>query len=124
MKRILQSLVILAILLALVPSYAFDESLITAPATASGIAYTGKGWFNGFALKTDGTNNVTVNIYDGLAVTATLLIPTSMVVPGTDYYFGYKPPSPIRVTTGIYVTVAVAGGGTCSYQVFYSRVRR
>lgn len=123
MKRLIQALIMSVVLLLSIQSFAFEESLITTPATASGIAYTGSGWFNGFVLRTDGTNNVTVNIYDGVAATATLLIPTNTVVPGTDYYFGYRPPSPIRIRTGIYVTVAVAGGGACSYQVLYSRVR-
>lgn len=121
MKRSILS--ILLVLLLATSLLALEESQITTTATASGTAVTGAVWFNGIIVKTDGSNNVTLNIYDGTGVTVTRLIPTDFVIPGTEYYFGYRPPSPIRCRIGIYVTIAVAGGGTASYQVLYSRAR-
>jgi len=108
-----------------VPSLAFSagETLVTDVETASAIAFNGSCWFNGIAVRTDGTNAVTLNIYDGIAASAIRLIPTNMAIDGDANYFGYKPPFPIRCRTGIYVAVAIAGGGTCAYQVFYSQVR-
>ena len=98
-----------------------DINRITAPATVSARAIAGACLFYGITVMTDGTNNVTLNIYDNTAASGTRLIPTNFIIPGIDRYFGYKPPLPIRCTNGIYVSVSVAGGGTCSYQVLYDR---
>ena len=80
---------------------------------------TGECAFHGIVLKTDGSNNVTLNIYDNTAASGTKLIPTDFVVPGSDYYFGYSPPKAIKCSNGVYISVSVAGGGSCAFQVFY-----
>ena len=122
MKRFIQTSLLCLVLIVSVFAIAAD-TLVTPVATATSTPVTEACWFQGLALITDGTNNVTLNIYDGTGVTTTRLIPTNSTILGTDYRFGYKPPFPVRCSTGVHVTIAVAGGGTCAYQVFYSRVR-
>ena len=123
MKKIFTRYILAAflIVLAVTTVYAAEVIFVTVPATSSAIAYTGRSFFYGLTLKTDGTNNITLNIYSGLSDAGEKLLPTDLVVQGTDYYFGYSPPLPIYCATGIYVKVAVAGGGTCAYQVLYSK---
>ena len=124
MKKIDFKGLLLGLLLVAVLSSAASAAykvFVTVPGTASAVAYTGPCYFYGLTLKTDGINNVTLNIYSGLSDTGEKLLPTDLVVQGTDYYFGYSPPLPIYCATGIYVKVAVAGGGTCAYQVLYSK---
>jgi hypothetical protein len=113
--------IILTILCISSLAFARDINRITVPAAASSAAVSGACLFYGITVITDGTNNVTLNIYDNTAASGTRLIPTNFIIPGIDRYFGYKPPLPIRCTNGIYVSVSVAGGGTCSYQVLYDR---
>lgn len=123
MKKTIQLLLSLLIISLSHPLFASDETLITSSASTTSTAVTGPCWFTGFILRTDGINNVTLNIYDGTGVTTTNLIPADFVLPGEDRYFSYRPPSPIRCKVGIRVVVAVAGAGTCAYQVMYIRMR-
>jgi hypothetical protein len=79
-----------------------------------------KGIFYGIRVRTDGTNNVTINVYDnGLEASGTTLLPASIVISGTDGVFGFPifldPPVPFN--SGLYVDVDTAG--TVSYQVLY-----
>jgi hypothetical protein len=87
------------------------------------MAITGPGAFGGIILLTDGTNNVTVNIYDNdkPLPDGNKLIPTNTVFTGTTriWALGYDPPTPVSL--GVYVTISVAGGGTCSYQILYDQ---
>jgi hypothetical protein len=92
---------------------------LTAPAAVSSTAVTGRAVFHGFIMQTDGSNNVTMNIYDNTVASGTTLMPVDCVILGASriYTFSYDPPVPCN--TGIYVEVTVAGGGDCSYQVLY-----
>jgi len=94
---------------------------ISTPATASSAVVSGSAAFYGLIIITDGINDVTVNIYDNTAASGTNLIPTSLVIPGEVmvWMMNYYPA--IKCTTGIYVSISVANGGTASYQVFYDR---
>lgn len=89
------------------------------PATgsASGIAVSGATAFYGIAVKTDGVNNVTLNAYDNTAASGTTLVPANTVIQGADgiWTFAWNPP--VKCATGIYVSIAVAGGGTASWMV-------
>lgn len=92
---------------------------LTTPAGSSALTVSGSGVFHGFIMKTDGTNDVTINVYDNTVASGTALMPTDCVILGANrlYTFSYDPPVPCN--TGIYVEVTVAGGGSCSYQVLY-----
>lgn len=82
---------------------------------------TGAGLFYGIVVRTDGTNDVTLNIYDGKSASGTKLTPANVVIDGASYAQGwsFSTTPAITYTGGIYVDVSVAGGGSCSYQVFY-----
>lgn len=82
---------------------------------------TGAGLFYGIVVRTDGTNDVTLNIYDSKSAIGTKLTPSNIVIDGVTYVQGwsFSTNPAITYTGGIYVDVSVAGGGTCSYQVFY-----
>lgn len=80
----------------------------TAPASASGIAYSGHSVFNGLIVKTDGTNDVTLNVYDNTAASGTRLLPSDVIVPGTARLFVIEFNRGIECQNGIYVD------GTCS----------
>lgn len=94
---------------------------ISTPATASGAAVSGSAAFYGLIVITDGTNDVTVTVYDNTAASGTLLMPTSFVIPGTAkiWTLSYNPA--IKCNTGIYVLLSVAGGGSATYQVVYDK---
>jgi len=81
--------------------------------SASGIALNGSGQFHGFAIKCDGTNDVTVNVFDNTSAAGTKLIPTDSVFDGTVKLNAWNDNPPISVDTGIYIEIAVAGGGSC-----------
>lgn len=82
---------------------------------------SGKSAFGGIVIKTDGTNNITLNIYDNTTNSGKRLIPPDSIVLGTSrvWALGYDPP--IKCDNGIYIEVSVAGGGTCSFQVVYDQ---
>ena len=56
---------------------------ITSSLSISSISVTGKCGFGGVIIKTDGNNDVTIDIYDGLSATGAQLIPDSTVIPGS-----------------------------------------
>lgn len=87
--------------------------------TTSVAVLSGKLAFGGIIIKTDGTNNVTLNVYDSVTATGTKLIPTDSIILGTSRLTAISFSPPLRCGTGIYVSVSVAGGGSCSYQVIY-----
>jgi len=94
---------------------------ISDPAASSAAAATGQAAFYGIIIKTDGTNNVTLNIYDNIAASGKKLVPTDIVVLGTARIWALSYSPAIKCLTGIYVSVSVAGGGTCTYQVLYDK---
>ncbi len=92
---------------------------LTAPASASGIAFTGACVFYGIVIRTDGSNDVTFSIYKNTAASGDKLIPEDVIVNGATKIFTYGLDPGIWCTTGIYVKTAVAGGGSYSWQVEY-----
>ncbi len=89
--------------------------------TASASIATGRGLFYGIIVRTDGTNAVTLNVYDSGAANGTKLTPANLVINGASFVSGWSlglDPA-VTYTSGIYVSVSVAGGGACSYQVLY-----
>ena len=92
---------------------------LTDPAAVSGIAVTGGCAFHGLVLKTDGTNDITLSMYKNTAASGAKLIPEDVVITGATKIFTYSLVPAVWCEIGIYVKVAVAGSGTCSWQVLY-----
>ena len=78
-------------------------------------------FFAGITVTPDGTNNVTVSIYDNASAgSGSKPLPTmTFAGNGGTQYLG--PPHVVKMTNGIYVDVTVAGGGTVEYTVHYQR---
>ena len=95
--------------------------IATTPAGASAAVVSGRCVLYGLILATDGTNAATVNVYDSATAAGTKLIPTDTVLAGATRYHYISFPTPIYCATGVYVAVSVAGGGTCSFQVYYDQ---
>lgn len=93
--------------------------LKSAEKTADALIYTGACYFHGILVATDGTNAVTLDIYDntagsGTVITPTIVIPTSASMRSAS--IGFNPP--VWCKTGIYVDITLAAG-SCSYVVYY-----
>ena len=97
---------------------------LTAVLTAS-FAITGKAIWNGAIFVTDDHNNITLNVYDynnTVVPGGTRRIwPTNYPIIGADHKHVISIDPGIRVNTGITFVIAVAGGGTCSYQIAYDK---
>lgn len=88
---------------------------------ASAVILAQPGALAGILMATDGTNAVTLDIYDkataatGAKLIATTVVPTSATNRSWSLSFAH----PKRCENGIYVVVTPAGGGTCAYVVDY-----
>ena len=91
----------------------------TQPASMSALAVSGPGRFSGLVVKTDGVNAVTLNVFDSASAAGNRILPQDVVIPGNAGVWAYSENPPLRVHTGIYVGIAIAGGGSASYQVRY-----
>ena len=87
--------------------------------TSSALIVTGSGIFLGLLIKCDGTNDLTLNVYDAITATGTQLIPTDFVFDGTIKANSLGLAPGIRFATGLYLEIAVAGGGSCEVQALY-----
>jgi hypothetical protein len=92
---------------------------ISTPASASAAAVTGTAAFYGIIIKTDGTNDVTLNIYDNTSAAGKKIVPTDIVVSGSQKVWTLSYAPAIKCVNGIYVSISVAGGGSATYQVLY-----
>lgn len=92
---------------------------VTQPAIASEQAVLGDCVFAGLVVRPDGTNEVTLNVYDSEDASGDRLLPSNLKVSGTGglWAIGFNPG--VSVEIGIYVDLAVAGGGSVEYQVLY-----
>ena len=121
-KRIIV-LSLLIILLAASIVYATSASFVrhSGEFTASAIITPRSGKFHGILFTTDGTNTVTVSIYDNATAAAgNELIPTSYITSSAaNRLSSISIDPPVKYHNGIYVHVAVAGGGAVSYMVYY-----
>ena len=121
MKRFLVLLIGLAFIVAPVSvglaDYPWKSLNRTAEQTADAAAVTGAGHFGGIIIATDGSNDVTVDIYDNTAASGNNIIPT-VVCKGSSriHAIGIDPPTPFF--TGVYVDITCAG--TLSYIVYYT----
>lgn len=79
--------------------------------------------FRGLVVKTDGTNDVTITVFDNTAASGTTLLPAAFDILGTAKLWGFSfgnDGGPVA-STGIYVEVTVAGGGSAAVQVLYDK---
>jgi len=125
MRRLLTAIILILGLMfltqAAVPSHAFmppewcqqsDEK--TADATID----TGAGFFYGIEVMTDGTNPVTIDIYDNTAAGGTKLIPTWVVTTAaTDRRKPLDRFPSVPYSKGVYVDITTSG--TVKYMVFF-----
>jgi hypothetical protein len=89
---------------------------------ASALVATGPCVLRGIVVKTDGTNAVTITIYDSTtAAGKTVVFPASSVIPGTSYLFSASSTPPTYMDNGIYVLMSIAGGGSATFKVEYDQ---
>lgn len=79
----------------------------------------GRCLFHGFEIRTDGKNDVIVNVYDGQAEDlADRLTPDSIVVPASQGTYTYFLPKPVMADDGIHISI-VCAGSDFSHRVFF-----
>jgi len=119
MKKL--SFTILFFILTAVTTLAFDtdyakpSSVYTSDQNA---IVSGPGYFYGVIVMTDGTNPVTVEIYDNTSGTGTKIIPDWVATTGEadrSQRLSFYPP--LSFNTGLSVDITI-GGGSTSYVVF------
>ena len=99
------------------PPWMIFSSIYTADQTA---VYSGDCWFYGLLLATDGTNNVTVKVYDSLTNAGTQVFPDWIATTSATNrmsVISFDPP--LQMKTGISVDITVGGGGSAAYVVYY-----
>ena len=94
-------------------------SRVTTGLTASGIAFTGSGLFHGILIKCDGSNDVTVNIYDALSTAGKQLLPDDSVFDGTIRLASVSWAPGIWFDTGLYIEITTAG--TAEIMALYNK---
>lgn len=102
-----------------VPCYSAEWSHGSGNKTADALIFAEEGSFHGIALVADGTNAITVSIYDNTTNSGKLLVPT-FIVPGTataGYSLSISPP--VRFNNGVYVDITCSGD--TNYVVYYGR---
>lgn len=123
MRRKLSVMVMVALCICAGVAFAFmpPQSFMapTAVKTADGAAVTAPGWLYGILATSDGTNDITVVLYDNAsAASGTVLAPTWMIATTSDnrsHYISFEPP--LVLNNGLYVDVTTAGA--VSYVVYY-----
>ena len=120
MKKLLAILTILFIFAGSAWAFEPDEWMgYSATKTADALIHTGTGWFYGFMVKTDGTNSVTVKIYDNTAGSGTRIGPDIICQTSSTNrlcVFGTGPGVPFA--TGLYIDIT-STDATPDYTVFY-----
>jgi len=79
----------------------------SATKTASALIHTGAGYFYGFVVKTDGTNSVTIQLYDSLTASGTRIGPDFLCTTSSSNrmcVFGTGD-LPVPFSTGLYVAI-------------------
>ena len=85
--------------------------------TSSALIYTGPCLFGGIKMLTDGVNDVTTVLYDNIEAAGDEW--DRWKVKGEDEYGGGYPNGPIKMNSGLYVTLSGTGG---KFVVFYAPV--
>lgn len=100
MKKLIPFLLLLAL-----PVYAGTQS--SGAKNADAVISTGPVIVQSVMIGTDGTNNVTVDLYDSSGASGTKLIPSITVV-GSDYYGGVTNLN-VQADRGVYLDITTAG---------------
>jgi len=117
MKKLLALPAILALAL-LLCGFHTDYMLQSTEKTADAAIDTGAGYFYGMILATDGTNAVTVDIYDNTSASGTVLVPTFVITTSaTDRVRSLSFDPPVAYNNGVYVDITCAG--TMSFVGYY-----
>lgn len=120
MKKILLIFLTLGLLTNSVQAFIVDDAANSSgELTTDSTVLSGAGYFRQILIVPDGTNAVTVSVYDNTTSAGTKILPT-MTFAG-DGGPQVSPPVWISVNTGIRVDVTVAGGGTVAYAVMYRK---
>lgn len=94
---------------------------LSAEVTGTGTVVTGKTVFCGLLVTTDGTNDVTITLYDNTSAAGTKLMPGSPVFKGSDNIGGIEFDKGILAEIGIHIVISVAGGGSCTIQIIHDQ---
>jgi len=117
MKKLIVFFVMCIIAAVCAPSWAGEHAYTSGEKTADAAIMTTSGAFYGIVVMPDGTNDVTVSVYDNASAAAgTELVPT-LTFAGDGGAQWFAPPYPIHCFNGIYVDVTVGGGGSVGYSV-------
>src|SRR5512137_2776367 len=89
---------------------------VTDEITADIQALTGRGALYGVMVKTDGSNDVTLALYDGTSTAGKKLIPEDIVIPGDSNFYpiGFTPA--LIFHDGVYV--AISGTGAVAILIY------
>lgn len=85
-----------------------STAVSTGKLSTSQLAVNGPGFLTDIKIITDGTNDVTVTLYDGINTGGKDIF--YQKVYGTDNVGGWNWPHPLRFTTGIYLSITGTGG--------------
>jgi hypothetical protein len=107
MKKIKLAVIICLIIMSSM-AFAFTSSITTGKMTSSRVAITGPGYLMAINIITDGTNNVTVTLYDGTDSSGTQI--WNQTVTGEKYVGGWLWNFPLKFETGIYMTISGTNG--------------
>jgi len=84
--------------------------------TSSAAISTGLGLFGGIIMKTDGTNDETVVVYDNASASSGTVLFTGTCI-GANISCVFAPPWPVSYDNGIYAYMT--GSGTPTYVIYY-----
>jgi hypothetical protein len=119
MKKL--SLTILFVILTAVTVLAFESDYAkpsSVYAADQNAIVSGPGYLFGIMVVTDGTNPVTVKVYDNTTATGTKIIPDWTVTTGAaDRYQRLSFNPPLNFNTGLSIDITI-GAGSASYVVF------
>jgi len=118
MKRLF--LVLFLVLFLAGPTWAGNYNFIanSKTQTVDNLIYTGACYFKGLLVQPDGTNDVTITLYDNTAGSGTKIIAT-LVFAGDEGAQALQIPVRIQCWAGIYADITTAG--TVEYSIFWSK---
>lgn len=120
MKRLIGLVLCLLMIAATVSAQEATYLRASGVQTASALIHTGDALFAGIVVATDGTNAVTLDVYDGTTTGGTKVIPQTVIPSSaTNRSWALSIDPGLLVRSGIYIVVSVAGGGSCAYTVYY-----
>lgn len=98
-----------------------DTVQVSSSYTADQLVRTGKTNVYSLWVTTDGTNDVTVVVYDNTAASGTTIVQeTTIDASALDHdtaVISFYPP--VRALTGVYVDITLSAG-SCSYKLYYN----